>query len=52
VGDNTQKDGVGESSSAAINLNDAGASSSARPSKSAKKDGNAHDGLVCLMRRQ
>jgi hypothetical protein len=46
VGDNTQKDGVGASSNAAINLNEVWASSSARPSKRANKDDNAHDGLV------
>jgi hypothetical protein len=46
VGDNTQKDGVGASSSAAINPNEVGASSSARPSKRVKKDDNAHDSLV------
>jgi hypothetical protein len=46
VGDNTQKDGVGASSSAAINPNEDGASSSARPSKRAKKDDNANDGLA------
>jgi hypothetical protein len=46
VGDNTQKDGVEASSSAATNPNEVGASSSARPPKRAKKDGNIHDGLV------
>jgi hypothetical protein len=46
VGDNTQKDGVGASSSAAINPNEVRASSSARPSKRAKKDDNANDGLA------
>jgi hypothetical protein len=46
VGYNTQKDGVGESSSAAINMKEVGASSIARPSKRAKEDDNAHDGLV------
>jgi hypothetical protein len=46
VGDNTQKNGVGASSSATTNPNDVGASSSAIPSKRAKKDDNAHDGLV------
>jgi hypothetical protein len=51
VGDNTQKDGVGASSSAAINPNEVGASSSARPSKRAKKDDNAHDGLVHVIDR-
>jgi hypothetical protein len=45
VGDNTQKDGVGASSSAATNPNEFGASSSDRPSKRVKKDDNA-DGLV------
>jgi hypothetical protein len=51
VGDNTQKDGVGASSSAAINPNEVGASSSGRPSKRAKKDDNAHDGLVQVIDR-
>jgi hypothetical protein len=46
VGDNIQKDGVGALSSAAINSNEVGASSSARPSKRAKKDDNANDGLA------
>jgi hypothetical protein len=46
VGDNTQKDEVLASSSAATNPSEVGASSSARPSKRAKKDDNAHDGLV------
>jgi hypothetical protein len=51
VGDNTQKDGVRASSSAAINPNDIGASSSARPSKRGKKDDNAHYGLVQVIDR-
>jgi hypothetical protein len=46
VGDNTQKDGVEASSSAAINSNEVGTSSSARPSKRVKKDNNAQDGLI------
>jgi hypothetical protein len=46
MGDNTQKDRVGASSSAATNPNEVGASSSDRPSKRVKKDDNAHDGLV------
>jgi hypothetical protein len=46
VGDNTQKDGVGASSSAATNPNEVRASSSTRPSKRAKKDDNAYDGLI------
>jgi hypothetical protein len=45
VGDNIQKDGVGASSSAAINPNEVGASSSTRPSKRAMKDNNVNDGL-------
>jgi hypothetical protein len=45
VGDNTQNDRVGASSSA-INPNEVGTSSATRPSKRGKKDENAHDGLV------
>jgi hypothetical protein len=50
VGDNTQKDGI-EASSSAINPNEARASSAIRPSKRAKKDENAHDGLVQVIDR-
>jgi hypothetical protein len=46
AGDNTQKDGVEASSSAAINPNEVETSSSARPSKRVKKDNNAQDGLI------
>jgi hypothetical protein len=45
VCDNTQKDEVGASSNA-INPNEVGTSSGTRPSKRAKKDENARDGLV------
>jgi hypothetical protein len=45
VCDNTQNDVVGASSNA-INPNEVGTSSGTRPSKRAKKDENAHDGLV------